>query len=109
MSLPAARLSGRHYVDEKDPANKSAYHAINELIHRGDIVGVIGTPSERGAEAYNLSREPFVLWTPTCGAHKHTDTQAHRYTDTHTNKYTHRYAHTRSHTPTHTSTNTPGP
>jgi hypothetical protein len=103
MSLPAARLSGRHYVDEKDPANKSAYHAINELIHRGDIVGVIGTPSERGAEAYNLSREPFVLLTPTCGAHKHT--QRHRYA--HKQTHTQIHTHTLTNTPTHT--NTPGP
>ena len=39
-------ICNSHFVDEKDPLNKPAYYTAVDLLRRGDIIGVVGTPSE---------------------------------------------------------------
>ena len=53
-----------HYEDEADPVNKPAYHAINDLLRRGDIVGVVGRPTRSKTGEISIWPTSVKLLTP---------------------------------------------
>ncbi len=53
-------VTGRHYEDAEE--GKPSYYAALDVIRRGDIVGVIGTPSKTSACLVLTRYSPLEVW-----------------------------------------------